>query len=113
MVLSSVLNQGSRLLRSSAALGAAAGRGGRGAFRNGQQTCRAAPSPSAVASGPCWTTVRVVGVNHRAFWDWPGKGGDQGSSPKGSGGAAEDGGRSGGGGGPGNDGKGKFGGSSE
>eukprot|EP00752_Nemacystus_decipiens_P005164 g4687.t1 len=104
MVLSSVLNQGSRLLRSPAVLGAAAGRG---AFRNAQQTCRAAPSPS--ASG-AWTTVRV-GVHHRAFWDWSGagKGGDQGGA-KGSGGAAGNGGRSGGG-NAGHDGKGKFGGS--
>lgn len=108
MVLSSVLNQGSRLLRSPAVLGAAAGRG---AFRNAQQTSRAAPSPSAAAGA--WSTVRV-GVHHRAFWDWSGagKGGDQGA-PKGSGGAAGNGGRSGGGGNAGHEGKGKFGGSSE
>ena len=106
MVLSFVFNQGSRLLRSPAVLGAAAGRG---AFRNAQQTCRA-PSPS--AAGATWTTVRV-GVHHRAFWDWSGagKGGDQGG-PKGGGGAADNGGRSGGG-NAGHEGKGKFGGSSE
>eukprot|EP00903_Cladosiphon_okamuranus_P015213 g14061.t1 len=106
MVLCSILNQGSRLLRSPTVLGAAAGRG---AFRKAGQTCRAAPSPSAAVGGS-WTTVRV-GVQHRAFWDWSGagKGGDKGG-PKGSGGAAENGGRSGGGSG-GQEGKGKFGGS--
>lgn len=101
MVLSSVLNQGSRLLRSPAVLGAAVGRGG--ALRNGQQTClRPQPSPASVG---VWTTVRV-GVHHRAFWDWSGagKGGDQGGANKGSDGAAESGGDSS---------RGKFGGSSE
>lgn len=107
MVLSSVLNQGSRLLRSPAVLGAAACRGN---FR-GQQAQRASPYAAAPAA---WTTVRAVGVHHRTFWDWSGtgKGGDQGSS-KGSGGAADGGGGGGSDGGIPRNGKGKPGGSSE
>lgn len=111
-MLSSVLNQGSRLLRCPAVRGAAVGRG---AFRSGQQAqhqCQ--PTPLSAAAGT-WTTVRVVGVHHRAFWDWSGagsKGGDKGNA-KGSGGAADnDGGGCGGGGNPRSDGK-KPGGSSE
>lgn len=107
MVLSSVLNQGSRLLRSPAVLGAAACRG---TFR-GQQAQGASPCAAAPAA---WTTVRAVGVHHRTFWDWSGtgKGGDQGNS-KGSGGAADDGCGGGSGGGIPRNGKGKPGGSSE
>ncbi|CAB1117057.1 unnamed protein product [Ectocarpus sp. CCAP 1310/34] len=102
MVLSSILNHGSRLLRSPAVLNAAACRG---TFR-GQQAQRASPCAAAPAA---WTTVRAVGVHHRTFWDWS-KGGDQGSS-KGSGGAADGGGGGGSGSGIPRNGKGKPGGS--
>ncbi|CAM9800412.1 unnamed protein product [Laminaria digitata] len=79
MVLSSVLNQGSRLFRSPTVVGAAVSRGGLRSTQQAQHCCQFRGT-----SGP---TLRVAAaVHHRSFWDWRGagkgsdQGGDQGSA---------------------------------
>lgn len=79
MVLSSVLNQGSRLFRSPAVVGVAVSRGGLRNRQHAQHCCQ--------FRGPSGPTPRVAtGIHHRSFWDWRGAGkgrdqaGDQGSA---------------------------------
>lgn len=83
MVLSSVLNQGSRLFRSPAVVGAAVSRSGLRSRQHAQHCCQ--------FRGPSGPTLQVAaGIHHRSFWDWrgAGKGSDQGGgqgSAKGAG----------------------------
>ena len=79
MVLSSVLNHGSRLFRSPVVVGAVVSRGGLGSRQQAQHCCQFRG-----ASGPA---LRVpTAIHHRSFWDWRGtgkgsdQGGDQGSA---------------------------------
>ena len=86
MVLSSVLNQGSRLFRSPTVVGVAVSRGGlRSSRQQAQHCCQFRGTPSSFAR----PTLAAAGFHHRSFWDWrgPGKGSDQGGDQGGAKGA--------------------------